>query len=116
MMDLWLTMGTLLADPRLDAAIQAAGPDFKPMNVQVIWPDEAAARLPGGSGEFLDPPTTRVRDAIDGFFRTKYPSFQVPISLFCAARICQLYKIQPFPPALLAAYQPFFPCAGTHAL
>jgi len=104
-MDLWLTMGTLLADPRLDAAIQAAGPDFKPMNVQVIWPDEAAARFPGGSGEFLEAPTTAVRDAIDAFFRAKYPGFQVPISLFCAARVCQLYKIQPFPASLLAAYQ-----------
>lgn len=104
MMDLWVTLGTLLADPRLDDAIQAAGPDFKPLRVEVKWPDETTARVSQGSGEFLDPATAKVRDAINQFFYAKYPCFRCTASLYCAARICRLYKLQPFAATLKSTF------------
>ena len=93
MVDFWLTIGTLIAEPALVGVIRAAGPTFHQIGLRVRWNDHTKDIPMASAGEYLEGPTNAVRNALNGYFASVHPGYGIPISLSTAAKLCQLIAV-----------------------
>jgi len=98
MTDFWVVNGTMATDSRLINVIQQsldqihAGPvdrQFRQVGLTFKWHDEAL-QVSVPNTPVLSDSIESVRLAIQVFFDANYPTFKIPISLYCAAAVCRL--------------------------
>lgn len=99
MVDIWLTLGTMVADERLLELVTnatTAKPNYKRFGTVIAFGDpkakvpdpDAKTIINKQGGVYLEEPTVALRNALFDFFNEKYPDFKVPISLYCAGMLC----------------------------